>query len=183
MNPKCNKRFQKWCYEQKDGIRRLKHDSEGSIFVPCVQFNVVYQMAHIMIHFFIEGIGLRHFVDYYYVLQKCHTESTEIQDCFKDFGLLKFARGVMWVEKNCLGLEDEFLLVEPDERAGHVILKEMLEGGNFGHYDERYKSRKKGYFARGMTDGCRLLKLAIVFPSESMWKLYRKVENQRWKLK
>lgn len=186
LSPKCNRRFQKWCHEQKDDKRSVKYDNENYIFVPSIQFNVVYQMAHIMIHFFIEGIGLRHFIDYYYVLRKFQTESIDcakIQNWFKEFGLLKFARGVMWVEKICLGLEDAFLLVEPDERLGHVILKEMLEGGNFGHYDERYKSRKNGYLARGMTDGYRLLKLAMVFPSESMWKMYRKIGNQRWKLK
>lgn len=184
LNPKCNERFKKWCSKQMDDIRYMKEDSENIFYVPSIEFNVVFQMAHIMIHFFIEGIGLRHFVDYYYVLQNKNISlDFNFVELFKEFGLYRFARGVMWIEKTCLGLEDEFLIVEPDEKTGRIIMQEMIEGGNFGHHDERYKSRKKGYLARGLTDGYRLLKLAKVFPSESMWKLYRKVENQRWKLK
>ena len=180
-----NRNFLKWCNTIKAiqmGNEVELPESAGRIAVPTAEFNAVFQMAHIMIHFFIEGIGLRHFVDYYYVL-KTNTNHTDIANLFKEFGLFRFAGGVMWIEKEYLGLEDQYLLVEPDERRGRVILKEMMEGGNFGHYDERYKSRKKGYIARGLTDVYRLVKLASVFPSESMWKIYRKVENQKWKIK
>ena len=185
LSPKCNRRFLRYCEEQKAEVMENKvrlPEEAGVVSVPTAEFNVVYQMAHIMIHFFIEGIGLRHFVDYYYVL-RANRNNTNITNLFDEFGMLRFARGVMWIEKTCLGLENDYLIVEPDEKRGIVILKEMMAGGNFGHHDERYRSRKKGYLARGVTDGYRLLKLASVFPSESMWKLYRKVENQRWKLR
>lgn len=185
LSPSSNRKFQKWCHSVKNDQMRNKVDlpaDMGTICVPTAEFNVIYQMAHIMIHFFIEGIGLRHFIDYYYVL-KANTNPTNIEKLFKKFGMMRFARGVMWVEKECFGLDDKYLLVEPDERRGKVILKEMLEGGNFGHHDERYKSRNKGYLARGVTDVYRLLKLATFFPSESLWKIYRKIENQKWKLK
>lgn len=187
LSPGCNRCFQQWCEEQKEVLMLNEIDlpeGVGKICVPTTEFNLVFQMAHIMIHFFIEGIGLRHFIDYYYVLRQINlNDNLNFERLFEKFGLLRFARGVMWIEKECLGLEDEYLIVEPDEKRGRVILKEMLEGGNFGHYDKRYKGRNKGYIARGFTDGYRLLKLATAFPSESMWKLYRKVENQRWKLR
>lgn len=195
LSPKCNRRFQQWCEKLKNVLMPNEIDlpeGAGRICVPTTEFNLVFQMAHIMIHFFIEGIGLRHFIDYYYVLRANTNQRstavgkvncTNITNLFEDFGLMRFARGVMWIEKECLGLEDKYLLVEPDERRGKVILEEMLEGGNFGHHDERYKSRNKGYLARGITDVYRLLKLSTVFPSESMWKIYRKLENQKWKLK
>ena len=129
-------------------------------------------MAHMMEHFLTEGIGLRHFIDYYYVLKAYYNDSLDanrmnITNQFVDFGLLKFARGVMWVEKNCLGLEEKYLLVEPNEKTGKLILEEMLEGGNFGQYDERYKARKMGLLLRGVTDSYRLLKLAKTFPIET----------------
>lgn len=185
LSPAANRKFLRWCQSVKDAQMRneIELPSDlGKICVPTADFNIIFQIAHIMIHFFIEGIGLRHFIDYYYVL-KANTKHANIEKLFEEFELMRFARGVMWVEKECLGLEDKYLLVEPDERRGKVILNEMLEGGNFGHHDERYKSRNKGYLARGITDVYRLLKLATVFPSESMWKIYRKVENQKWKLK
>jgi len=186
LSLKCNRRFQRWCNDQREDVISLQADDENSFFVPSIEFNVAYQMAHIMIHFFIEGIGLRHFVDYYYTLMKYHTDVADaerIKTLLKDFGLLRFARGVMWVEKECLRLDNDCLIVEPDEGIGSVIMKEMLEGGNFGHYDTRFKNRRKGFLVRGMIDTYRLLKLATVFPSESMWKIFRKVENQKWKIK
>lgn len=185
LKPSNDRKFQRWCQEQK-GIQMTNKvelpDGYGEINVPTADFNAVFQMAHMMEHFLTEGIGLRHFIDYYYVL-RANTNCTNIANLFKEFGLLRFARGVMWIEKECLGLKDEYLIVKPDEKRGRVILNEMLEGGNFGQYDGRFESRNKGYLARGLTDGYRLLKLAKAFPSETMWKMLRKIENQRWKLK
>lgn len=185
LKPSNDRKFQEWCQEQKEKQMKNKMelpDGYGSINVPTADFNAVYQMAHMMEHFLTEGIGLRHFIDYYHVL-RLNTNRTNTAQLFKEFGLSRFARGVMWIEEKCLGINEKYLIVEPDEKTGKVILEEILEGGNFGHYDERYKFRNKGYIARGLTDSYRLLKMAKAFPSETMWKLYRKFENQRWKLR
>lgn len=183
FSPKYNRRFQDWCEEQK--IITSKNAKDTEFNVPSVEFNAVYQMAHIMIHFFIEGIGLRHFIDYYYVLIRFHDSRFRgqvIQD-IKWLGMEKFARGAMWIEKYCLGLEDEYLLFEPSERVGRLIIKEMEEGGNLGQYDSRYTERNKGLLFRGFVDTKRLVTLFPVFPYESFWKVVEKVTNQRWKLK
>ncbi len=181
-----NKLFQEYCKKQiTTQVQNVVELSKGigHVSVPTRDFNVVFQMAHIMYHFFIEGIGLRHFVDYYYVLRSDEIkEKDKYRDLFNDFGMLRFARGVMWIMHNILCLETKFLLVEEDEKLGEVILNEMTEGGNFGHYDERYKDREKGLLMRGIIDVYRLIKLARYFPSESVWKIVRKIENQRWKL-
>lgn len=182
--PKYNQRFQQWCTAQEETVCR--YDETLGFRVPYTEFNAVHQMVHIMNHFFVEGIGLRHFIDYYYVMQKCHEEGTDIagiRDKFRHFGLEKFARGVMWIEQHCLGLDDSMLIIEPSEKVGKLILKEMEEGGNFGHYDKRYAIRKKGMLARGIADSYRLMQLATVFPSESFWKILHKIENQKWKIK
>lgn len=187
VRPMHNKRFVEYYYGQVKS--QMNHAVElpqdvGKINVPTIEFNTIFQMMHMMNHFLVEGIGLRHFIDYYYVLKHVNlNDNLNFEELFEKFGLMRFAKGVMWIEKECLGLGNEYLILEPDERIGHVIMKEMLEGGNFGYHDERYKNRKNGYWARGLTDGCRLLKLASSFPTETIWKLYRKVENQRWKLK
>lgn len=193
--PKGNKRVLEWSMAQKDV--QMSHEVKlpmevGTICVPTADFNVVYQIIHIMTHFFIEGIGLRHFVDYYFALKaftdqqdnpaNLARQKAEAVERLKQFGMLRFARGVMWVEKECLRIEDKYLLVEPDERRGRIILEEMQEGGNFGFHDERYKSHRNGYLKRGFIDGVRLLKLLSAFPSESMWNIYKKAEKQKWKL-
>ena len=184
LAPKYNSRFQGWCDNYKRNDSQQIDDSIG-FNIPTVEFNVVYQMVHIMTHFFVEGIGLRHFIDYYYVLKELHQRgcSENFEKQFEYFGILKFAQGVMWIEKEILGLGEELLIVSPNERIGKVILKEMEEGGNFGHHDQRYSARSKGIFIRGLVDSYRLLKLAYYFPDDALWKILRKVENQKWRLK
>lgn len=187
--PKYDKRLQGWFQDHSDAqfSNRVKLclDSAEFVSVPTVQFNAVQQMSHIMGHFFVEGIGLRQFVDYFYVLRKLHEEncSDNFEKLFGYLGMLKFARGVMWVEREILGLDDKCLLTSPDERLGKAILKEIEEGGNFGHHDQRYTARSKGIFMRGIVDSYRLIKLAYYFPEDALWKILRKVENQRWRIR
>lgn len=187
-NPKYNKRLQNWinCYGNDQFVNyvSLTGTCDKEISIPTDRFNIVYQMSHIMGHFFEEGVGLRHFVDYFFLLKKFHGEdSMSYENIFEYLGLLKFARGVMWIETEILGLKKEYLICEPDERIGAVILGEIEKCGNLGHYDERYKMRKKGYLARGIADGHRLLKLALYFPQDALWMILMRIENQMWKIK
>ncbi len=185
MRPRCNRRFQAWCRAQGLALQAERPDTAAAGFrVPSTAFNAVYQMAHMMVHFFIEGIGLRHLIDYYYVLtdDMVSQQQDTIRDTLCALGMERFARGVMWVEQYALGLEDKHLLFEPSEKVGRMILKEMEEGGNFGHHDERYTFRRNGMLTRGLADTVRLLRLAKVFPLESFWKIVKKIENQKWKL-
>lgn len=186
IRPKYEKRLQEWFGDYAEEQFNNKIDFEdGLVCFPTLEFNTVHQMAHIMNHFFVEGIGMRHFVDYYYVLCSVHDsglKNNDFTDLFRWLGLEKFARGVMWIEKEILAIDEQCIILEPDERIGKLILKEMMEGGNFGHYDERYKGRRKGLLARGLTDTYRLLKLMPYFPGLALWKIWNKIENQRWKL-
>ena len=187
--PKYDKRLQTWFKEKSDAqfSNRVELSPESAEFVcvPTAQFNAVQQMSHIMGHFFVEGIGLRQFIDYFYVLKKLHEEnsSDNFEELFEYLGMLKFARGVMWVEKEILGLEEKYILTTPDERLGKAILKEIEEGGNFGHHDQRYAARGKSIIMRGIVDSYRLIKLAYYFPEDALWKILRKVENQKWRIK
>ena len=169
--PKYDKRFQEWAANYGKSLFDARINSQSDYMVPSIGFNAVFQMVHIVTHFFIEGIGLRHFVDYYYVLVKVkgeRLEVKEIQETLCWLGLEKFARGVMGIEQYCLGLEERYLLFEPSEKIGKVILKEMEEGGNFGQYDERYSLRSKGLLARGVADAYRLVRLSTIFPKRKL---------------
>ena len=183
--PKYNRRFQQFFRECMD--REMTHQvslpgQEGMVSVSTVPFNIVFLLAHLLIHFLISGIGLRQFIDYFYVL-KAADGHDDWQETFRHLGLLRFARGVMWVEQQVFLLDDRYLLVEPDERLGRIILQEIEAGGDFGHYDQRYTLRKQGYLSRGLVDSYRLLLLAHYFPSECLWKIWMKLTNQKWKLK
>lgn len=187
--PKYDKRLQQWFKDHSDeqfsNEVNLFGNPEDNICVPTTHFNAVQQMSHIMVHFFVEGIGLRHFIDYFYVLKKIYDEkcSDDFETLFDSLGMLKFVRGVMWIERTILGLDEKYLLVKPDDRIGEVILKEIVEGGNFGVHDSRYAARNKGVLLRAGADLYRLLKLAYLFPEDVSWKVIDKIQNQRWKLK
>lgn len=184
--PRYNTRLQRWISERAD--KQFSNNvllNERYISVPTLTFNTVFQMSHIMGHFFVEGIGLKQFVDYYFLLKKLHCEGCEknFEELFNYLGMLKFAHGVMWIEKEVLGLEPECLIVCEDEKIGRIILKEIEEGGNFGQHDERYTIRRKGVIGRGVADLYRLLKLFWYFPENVIWKVIRKAENQKWRIK
>lgn len=155
---------------------------ESKISIPTPEFNVIFQMSHLMAHFYKEGIGLRQFIDYHYVLKNSSCNA-DIEKVFKYLGMLKFARGVMWVQKECLGLDESYLLVEPDKKAGRPILNEIVNGGNFGKFDDRYSTRGNGYLVRGLTDIYRLIRLTPYFPVDSLAMIWRKFESQKWKFR
>lgn len=189
-SPKYNRRLQEFFREYSDeqfsNVVR-SDDFAIPVCVPTAEFNVVYQLAHIMSHFFVEGIGLRQFIDYAYVLRSAGVKDDSwkhsVAERLEYLGMLKFARGVMWVLRECIELDEELLYIETDERIGRLIRTEIINGGNFGYHDARYPFRKSGYIARGLTDIYRLLKLVPYFPNDALWKILRKFENQKWKLK
>ena len=169
--------------EQMDNFINLE-GADASVCVPTKLFNAIFQLSHIMYHFFIEGVGLRHFIDYYYLLKLGFSleERATFENQIKNLGMMDFAKSVMWIEQKVLGLDTVFLIIEPYERGGRLLLEEILQTGNMGHFDTRYQFRKRGLIARGITDAYRDLQLARVFPSEGLWKPLQKIVNQRWKI-
>jgi hypothetical protein len=147
---------------------------EGVCAVPTVAFNLIQQLSHMMSHFMGEGIGLRQFIDYYYLL-KVHTENNEITEVLKACGLLKFAQGVMWIEKYLLGLEDKYLIVEPSERIGRAIQRTIEDGGNFGHHSSVIVYRHQCMIGRVVGGTKQSLRAMRYFPTEATWKVIRKL--------
>lgn len=186
-----NKRLQDYFKENSKqqfiNFRNLP-DSMGKLCVPTTEFNIVFQMSHMMRHFMSEGIGFRQLIDYYYLLKEFHDGTSRPEDytmLFKHLGLLKFAQGVMWVEKNILGIDENSLIVEPSERIGKLLLKEILSTGNFGHYDKRVAKKIK---STSLTLSLLAKNVSLIreFPLESllspvmgmwMWYGYKKVHK------
>lgn len=114
-------------------------DETGKIFVPTLEFNRFYILQHIYRHYFGEGIGLRQLLDYYYVLLKGGTEESKQRTIklFKQTGMWKFVGATMWVMKEVFGMEDQYLLCAPNEKAGKQLLVEVMIAGNFGKFDDR----------------------------------------------
>lgn len=159
--------------------------TEGTCAVPTVEFNMIQQLSHMMSHVMGEGIGLRQFIDYYYVLrqfrvlskesEQVRTESLEFRVRLRKMGLLNFAQGVMWIEKKLLGLEDKYLIVEPSERIGRAIQQTIEEGGNFGHHSRLNTLRHRSVIGRAVGGMQQSVRAMRYFPTEATWKLIRKV--------
>ena len=139
-NPLYNRRLKKWFDDHCDDIYGHEvdlPDNAGRITVPSLRFNVFFQMAHMMHHLLDEGIGLRHMIDYYFLLRKVYEERISLDgmtDELNRLGLRKFASAVMFIMHDVLGLEENCLIVPVDERRGKTLLKEILNGGNFGKH-------------------------------------------------
>lgn len=167
------KRLQRWIEQNKpeqfvNNIIFSKTNTE--ICVPTYKFNSVYQLGHMLIHFFDEGVGLRQVVDYYYVLKNLEVsqkEREELVETIKSLGMLRFAQAMMWIERDVLGLFWEYCIVKPDKRQGQRLLNDILEGGNFGHYSQRYKGRN-GFYYRGIVETWRVITFFSMAPRESL---------------
>lgn len=157
-NPFYHAKLQKWFKRNADlqcsNVVSLP-DGIGEIAIPTTAFNVIYQLTHLYHHFFDEGMGMRQIIDYYYVVN--NDELLAIKDTLqkelKHLGLWKFARAVMFVLHEALGLSEEKMIAPMDEKRGELLLAEILEGGNFGRHFTKYggfthQSMGKKYFLK-----------------------------------
>ncbi len=162
-------------------------DNAGSIAIPTVAFNLIYQLAHLYHHFFDEGIGFRQMVDYYQLLVHNRQEVVDaipaIRKELRYVGLYDFAGAVMWVLQETLGLDHELMIGAPDERRGKVLLEEILNGGNFGKYDKKYgglvhQSTMRKYFTKVR----RSLTFVRLYPSEAICEPLFRTWHFFWRL-
>lgn len=153
--------------------------------VPSLGFNVVYMLLHIFRHVFHEGIGLRQLMDYYFVLRNVNLNvncNANANKALREMGLLRFAAAVMYVEREVFGLQEQYMLCKPDEKAGQYLLDEILRAGNFGQYDPRIREAHYGgsmmlYFKNVK----RISDMVRYYPSEVLWAPFWKVGHFVWR--
>ena len=191
-----NRKLQKWFQKHQDAIQGSRFFDErsdkvdykvqgGDIVTPTAEFNVFYILLHIYRHFLYEGVGFRQVIDYYFVLKNLN-DSLNVNESYaykavREFGMTRFARGLMWVMHEALGMSREWMLWEPDEKEGRYILEQVMMGGNFGHHDERLKHSggKLGAVKAILTHNMHLL---THYPSDVIWAPVWIVWHKLWKL-
>ena len=181
-NPFHNRRLQRYFLEHADA--QFSNLQPQGFAAPTWEFNVVFLLSHIANHLLHEGIGLKQVIDYYYLLRS-QTERRSIESYEQEFrrlGLLPFARQLMWVLCQVLGLDEQLLVARQDERRGRLLLSEMLAGGNFGMHDDRPLS---GFYASGLKSNLqrvvRDLRMMRYFPSESLWEPAFRIWHYFWR--
>ena len=181
--PKYNRRILSWLYdisnEQFSNFVEIVSSNEETMAVPTTKFNVVYQMSHMLGHMLAEGIGMRHIIDYYYVLKALNNEgrSDNYEQQLDYLGMLHFAKGIMWIEEMICGMNKEWAIVSPSEETGRLILLDVLDGGNFGRSRVNRADRNNGILRRVLVDTTRLFRLFRVQPSQAIWRLAHKFTN------
>jgi hypothetical protein len=129
------------------------YQSDAGFRVPSTAFALTMQLAHIYRHVLVSGVGLRQLTDYYLLLlSSTDDDRRQLAARLKELGLRQLAGALMWVLGEVFHLSREQMIIAPDQRRGHWLLRCIVEGGNFGRYT---KSR--------LTDGRRLryLKYAL----------------------
>ena len=153
--------------------------------VPSLGFNVVYMLLHIFRHVFHEGIGLRQLMDYYFVLRNFKlnlNRNVNANKALREMGLLRFAAAVMYVEREVFGLQKEYMLCEPDEKAGRFLLDEIMRAGNFGQYDPRVREAHSGGMLKLYIKNVkRISGMVRYYPSEVLWAPFWKVGHFVWR--
>ena len=188
-NPIYNARLQKWCKRNADlqcsNVVSLP-DGIGEIAIPTTAFNVVYQLTHLYHHFFDEGIGMRQIIDYYYVVNNDELLAIKdtLQKKLKHLGLWKFARAVMYVLHEALGLSEEKMIAPMDEKRGKLLLAEILNGGNFGKHFTKYghftqQGMAKKYFLKIW----RNMHFVRYYPAEALSEPIFRTWHFFWRLK
>lgn len=189
-NPLYNARLQKWFKRNADlqcsNVVSL-FDGMEEVAIPTTAFNVIYQLSHLYHHFFDGEIGMRQIIDYYYVVNNdvLLVIRDTLQKELKHLGLWKFARAVMYVQHEVLGLLEEKMIAPMDEKRGKMLLAEILNGGNFGQYDERYVFGHS-FFGHNIQRLCRDLRLVRYYPAEALsepifrtWHFFWRMKNRK----
>ena len=177
-SPVKNRKLQKWF----ESVAETEMKGEFS----SVEFNMVYVLQHIYRHLFGEGIGLRQVLDYYFVLKSRSNnhdnddDNDNLLNTLESFGLMKFAGALMYILESHLGLEEKYLLCPADPEEGAFLLSEIMQAGNFGHYDERISREQKGLLGGFWMHVKRNMHFVTHYPSEVLWCPLWKVWHQLW---
>ena len=107
-----------------------------------------------------------------------------VQKELKYLGLWKFARAVMYVLHEALGLSREKMIVPIDEKRGKLLLAEILNGGNFGQHFTKYggfthQSMGKKYFLKIW----RNMHFVRYYPAEALCEPLFRTWHFFWRLK
>lgn len=171
-----DKKLAKW-YNSFDENSFIYLNDKG-FAVPSAEFNRVFLLTHIYRHFLFEGVGLRQVMDLYFVLNNSNGNDREVE-LLKEFRLLRFAQAMMWLLHQQLGLnEDKLMSCGMDENEGRFLLSEILQTGNFGHSDLRYKFKRLFKLRHHIAHGSHLL---VHYPSEVLWTPIWLVYHRIWK--
>ena len=172
-SPKRNRRFLEFC--------KMHEPKKGCSDEPSVAFNLIYILLHCYRHLCGHGVGMRQVMDYYFVLLASDegvpdaAASAETERLLGSLHLEVLAGAVMYVLQTVMDLPDHLLLCAPRREEGMALLSEIMQAGNFGHYDTRattddagddWRSQLHRYWRKTR----RNIVIAMQYPHEGLWE-------------
>lgn len=181
-----NARLQKYFLDNADKqFRHYVPINIKEVAVPTPSFNIVFQISHIYQHLFKEGIGLRQVLDYYYVLKSYaelhNKDGINWNKVLTYLGLKNITSAIMWILIRKFGMNPDWAIVESDEKRGRFVLNEILQGGNFGKYDERNARFGHSKIGKNVQRICRDARLVRYFPSEALIEPFFRIWHAWWR--
>lgn len=164
-SPLRNRRLQEFC--------KMFEPTDGCEDTPSLAFNRVFILLHCYQHFTRRGVGMRQILDYYFVLLQGFTEEEKIQSMYwiARLGMKRFAEAMMWMMKEIFGLEEKYLLCNPNEKYGRFLLDEVMQTGNMGHADERVDHKQlQSAVGRYFFNLKRDIRIIKICPHEALWE-------------
>lgn len=144
--------------------------------------NVLLLLAHIVDHFYCEGVGLRQLCDYALMLHH-KREEIEHEELLQRLDTLLLTRAYRVFGYICihyLGMPSDALMLKPsvkDMRLAHCVMADCLSGGNFGHAESNHRRtlwQKVAFYTRFL---CRLWRYRQLCPSEALWWPFAKMKR------
>ncbi len=145
-----DKILQKWFAGEADAqfsniipLPSEAEDSKANICAPTTEFNIVFLLVHIFRHLLDEGIGLRQLMDYYFLLTATPIDNQTKANALttlQKLGLKNFTAAVMYAMQQIFGMQEQYMLIEPNKDEGTFLIEEIMLAGNFGKYDLRSQS-------------------------------------------
>ena len=175
-----------WRTQEIDGCR---------VLLPPLTFDVVYILAHSVLHTLNEGVGLRQICDWTCLLhhRQADIDKTAVREQLKAYGLEKAARIFGTIAVRQLGLPVEELPVPytaDDLSTGDWLLNDIWREGNFGKGNSDKKQRPKGYWSGKWYTLTRLIgrcnDMKRLAPAEARWYPIIVAQHSigmQWKLK
>lgn len=190
-SPLRNRRLQKWMNDHADEC--MKNKTHLGFAMPTSSVNVIYQMTHMYKHHIDGGLGFRHLMDYYYALRVWHNDvmeckdlqsqgmwseglgtpvmsNEEIMSVIRSFGMTKFAAAVMYVLHKVFDMSSHYYICNLNEKEGKKLLAEIMNSGNFGHYDSEKPNVYQHRFQYHIWKFKRIFRLAMSYPEEALWE-------------
>lgn len=129
--PSFNTILQKWFKEHApwntDSTGPFRPVSSPEAEHEWVLFNSVYLLTHIVTHMRAEGVGFKQILDLYWLMYRYDSPIEEIPAAILK-PILPLYKALTWVFLQ-IGMPEEKLWIEPNERLGKLLLSEMLTTG------------------------------------------------------